>query len=171
MERLGLIIERIALVGGHVSAWLVPVMIALVFFEVFMRYVLRNPPMIADEFSAYMLVAVAFLGMAQTWKEKGHVRISAVIDKLPTKAAAWVRLMSLVLAFAMVIAFCQSSYDYLKYSFKINMSAPTLHNTPLQVPQMALLIGFILVSLIILTQIAKAISNIRHGYKSEEETK
>ena len=54
MKRLGYIVEKIADIGGYFSGWLVFLMMILVFVEVFMRYVLRRPPMVADEFSAYM---------------------------------------------------------------------------------------------------------------------
>jgi len=47
-------------------------MMMLVVVDVFMRYVMRQPLMVSDEFSAYMLVALSYLGFAYTWREKGH---------------------------------------------------------------------------------------------------
>ena len=60
------IIESISNVGGYFSGWLVPLMIVLVLYEVFMRYVVHQPPMVADEFSAYMLVAMLHMA-SSTW--------------------------------------------------------------------------------------------------------
>ena len=65
----------IANLVGFLSAWLVPLMMMLVVVDVFMRYVMRHPLMIADEFSAYLLVALSFLGFAYTWRQGGHVRV------------------------------------------------------------------------------------------------
>ena len=81
-------------------------MIVLIFVEVFMRYVIGQPPMVADEFSAYMLVALSFIGAAYTWREKGHVRITALVTHLPIPVAKWLRLvtMSLALLFSIIIA-------------------------------------------------------------------
>lgn len=168
MKYLGRIIDRIVYAVSYFAAWLVPLMMVLVFVEVFMRYVLHQPPMVADEFGAYMLVTVAFLGLAQTWKEGGHPRITAVVGILPAKVASWVRLIVLVIAFAMGIALCQSAYNYLAHSFKIHMRAPTWLNTPLQVPQMTILIGFIIFSLLLLVQIARTIRDIRSSKRGEE---
>ena len=64
MKRIALLLEKIAYLGGYYSGWLVPLMMMLVVVEVFMRYVLHQPLMVADEFSAYMLVALSYLGMA-----------------------------------------------------------------------------------------------------------
>lgn len=168
MKRLDKIIDRIVYAGGYFSGWLVPLMMVLVFVEVFMRYVLHRPPMVADEFAAYLLVTVAYLGLAQTWKEGGHPRITALVGILPTKVASWVRLIVLVIAFAMAIALCQSGYKYLERSFEIHMRSATWLNTPLQVPQMTILIGFVLFSLLLIVEIARTIRTIRTGKRVEE---
>ncbi|MBE0556342.1 MAG: TRAP transporter small permease subunit, partial [Proteobacteria bacterium] len=75
MKRIGIIVDRIAYLGGWFGGWLVPLMMMLVVVDVFMRYVMNRPLMVSDEFSAYMLVALSFLGLAYTWREKGHVRV------------------------------------------------------------------------------------------------
>ena len=118
MKRLGRIIENIANIGGYFSGWLVPLMMLLVLYEVFMRYVLNQPPMIADEFSAYMLVALTFLGAAYTWKEKGHVRITALISRLPPKVSSWARLIALVIALIFAVILSQAGYHFTAFSFK-----------------------------------------------------
>ena len=60
MKQAGIIIEKVADFFGYVSGWLVPAMMLLVAVEVFMRYVLHDPAMVADEFSAYMLVGLSY---------------------------------------------------------------------------------------------------------------
>ena len=82
IKQIGYFIEKIAYLGGYFSGWLVPLMMMLVVVDVFMRYVMHQPLMVADEFSAYMLVALSFLGLAYTWREKGHVRIEIFVNRL-----------------------------------------------------------------------------------------
>ena len=48
MKQAGIIIEKVADFFGYVSGWLVPAMMLLVAVEVFMRYVLHDPAMVAD---------------------------------------------------------------------------------------------------------------------------
>jgi len=60
MRSLAIIIEKLASGSGFISGLLVPIMMILIVVEVFMRYVLHRPLMIADEFRADMLVALSY---------------------------------------------------------------------------------------------------------------
>lgn len=171
MTRLIHVIESIANIGGYLSGWLVPLMMLLILYEVIMRYIVHRPPIIADEFSAYMLVTLCFLGMAYTWKERGHVRITALVSRLPARIASWIRLGTLVLALVIGIMMSQAIYAYLVYSFKYHMRSATHLLTPLQGPQMTMLIGFILLCPLLIVEIARAIMNIRSGKRVEEATR
>jgi len=116
-------------------------MALLVFIEVISRYVFRQALMVGDEFSAYMLVALCFLGAAYTWKEKGHVRITALVSRLPTKVASWLRLITLVFVFLFVLGLCQASYGFMSMSFKLHMASATWLHFPLQGIHILLPIG------------------------------
>lgn len=146
-------------------------MMLLVLVEVFTRYVLNRPLMLSDEFTAYMLVAVSFLAAAYTWKEKGHVRITALVSRLPPRVSSWVRLITLLLALTATIGLSQSAYSYLQTSFRLHMASGTWLHFPLQGPQMTLIIGFSLLSLLIMVGIARAIMKIRAGEGIEEATR
>ena len=150
MRHLPFAIERLTNVTGWLSGWLVFLMMVLVLVEVFMRYVLNQPPMIADEFSAYMLVAICLLGLAYTWKERGHVRISILISRLPPRVSSWLRLTGLVLAFAFSVGLSHASYSFVALSFKLHIHSATWLHFPLQGPQMTIPIGFGLLSLMLL---------------------
>jgi len=163
------VIERITNLGGYIAGWLVFLLMLLVAFEVFMRYVLHQPPMVADEFGGYMLVALAYIGTAYTWKVKGHIRITVLLDRVPTSVSNWLRLAALVLAFIFFLALSQASYKYLAHSFKLKSASSSWLHFPLQGPQMTLLIGFSLLSLLLIVEITKAIVNMRSGRNVEEE--
>lgn len=168
MKRFGHLIEIIVNGGGHVAGWLVPLLMLLVLFEVFMRYVVHQPPIISDEFGGYMLVAMSYLGLAYTWKEKGHVRITFLVDRLPSRTSSRLRLVALVIAFIFSLALIWSSGMFLALSFKFHLSSPSWVHFPLQGPQMTLALGFVFLSLLLLAAIAKAIINIRSGKRVEE---
>lgn len=167
MKRLRRIIESIAAITGDFAGWLVVAMIALIFFEVFMRYGLNRPPAIADEFSAYMLVALSFLGAAYTWKEKGHIRITALTSRLPIKVASWLRLTTLVCVFLYVLILCLSSYGFMGTSYHFHMASATWMRVPLQGPHMTLAIGFTVFLLMLMVTIGRAIMNIKTGKSAE----
>lgn len=163
MKKLGRIIENLADLLGHLSGWLVFLMMALVVFEVFMRYVLKRPPMVADEFAGYLLVAISYLGIAYAFKDNAHVRITFVIDKLSPRVSNWFRLITLIMALFFTILLSKMSYNYLLFSSKLNMRSSTWIRFPLIWPQITLMIGFIILSLFLIVRIVKMIKDIKSG--------
>ena len=144
-------------------------MIALIIVEVFMRYVLRQPPMVADEFSAYMLVAMSYLGAAYTFRERGHVRITALVSRLPTRVSNWLRVVTLAIALAFSIALTKSGYDLMVVSFRFKMASPTWLNFPWQGPQMTVVIGFAILTLLMAVELAKTVMDASAGINIEEK--
>ena len=154
--------------GGYLSGWLVPVMMVLMVVEAFMRYVIEKPPMIADEFSAYLLVAISYLGLAYTWRQKGHVRITIFVSRFPPRFSSWLRLVTLLLNFIFLLALSQTGYKMIVYALQINLRSSTWLTFPLFWPQLTVFIGFILLTLLLLVEIARAIDKIRAGENVEE---
>lgn len=167
VKRLGNVIESVANLGGYFSGWLVPLMMILVAVEVFMRYVLHRPPGVADEFSAYMLVALSYLGTAYAWRQGAHVRITILVSHLPPRVASWTRLITLLLVFVFLLGLNQAGYRLIVYSLRINMKSPTWVLTPLVWPQMTILIGFTALALLLIVEIARVIVKIRSGENVE----
>jgi len=168
MRLVGQIGKSIVTLISSIAGWAVPVMIVLIMFEVFNRYVLGQSPMVADEFSGYLLVVLAYLGVAYTWKEKGHIRITALVSRLPHKTRSYIRLMTMVLTFAFSVLLTLSSYNYLATSFQIKMKSPSVWLTPLQWPQMAIPIGFTILTILTLISVIEAISTVRSGRSIDE---
>ena len=168
MDRLRRLIERASDMGGYFSGWLVLLMLALVAIEVFMRYALHRPPMVADEFGAYMLVALAYLGAAYTARQRGHVRITVLVSRLPVRIANWLRVVTLAVGFIFSVILVKSSYDLMFFSFRLHLASPTWLNFPLQGPQMTLAIGFTILSLLLAVEIVKTVIKVKSGENVEE---
>jgi TRAP-type C4-dicarboxylate transport system permease small subunit len=168
VKRTRLIVEWVADFCGHFSGWLILAIVGLVFFEVFMRYVINQPPGLVDEFSGYMMVGLSFLGAAYTWKERGHIRITFIITRLPPKTRSYLRLATLILVFLFMVSQVFAGYGFLERSFKYNMSANTWLFTPLQGPHITMVIGLVIFLLILLVAVVRAVANIREGKSSEE---
>lgn len=167
MKRIADFVERIAYLGGYYSGWLVPLMMVLVVVEVFMRYVLHQPLMLADEISAYMLVAVSYLGTAYTWRQGGHVRVTVLVSRLSSRVSSWMRLTGLILVFIFMIELDRVSYKMITYALQINLRSSTWLMFPLFWPQLTIFIGFILLTVLILVDIVQAFIKIRAGEKVE----
>ena len=167
MNRLVSGIEKIAYFGGYLSGWLVPIMMMLVVVDVFMRYVMHQPLMVSDEFSAYMLVALSFLGLAYTWRQGGHVRIEILVSRFPPELYAWVRLFGLILTFIFMMEMDRAAYKMITYALKINLRSSTWLMFPLFWPQLTVFIGFVMLTLLIVIDIIRTGVKIRTGEKVE----
>ncbi len=167
MKRFVNLIDRMADISGYIAGWLVPIMIILIVYEVFMRYVLHNPPMVADEFSAYMLVALSYMGLSYTWRQGGHIRITLLVHRLPTQAANWIRLIGLILSFVFLVGVNHSAFKMIIYANKIDLKSDTWLTFPLFWPQLMVFIGFLLLLLTLFSEITKVVKNIQAGENVE----
>jgi TRAP-type C4-dicarboxylate transport system permease small subunit len=156
---------------GYIAGSLVIFIVLLVLVEVISRYVFNRPLMVADEFGSYLLVAVSYLAAAYCWKEKGHVRITVLVSRLPPRVSSWLRLITMLLALIVAIGLSQSAYSYLRTSFRLGMASGSWLNFPLQGPHMTLMIGFTFLSLLLVVQVTRAINKFRGGEKLEEESR
>ena len=155
-EKSILLTVRLGNLLGWVSGLMVALMMALVIYEVFMRYIFNRPPILADELGAYLLVGISYLGLAYTFMAGGHVRITFLVDKLKPRFAAWLRLSTLAVSEVFIVGMCIACYQYLSFSMMINERSASWLNFPLKYPQSTLLVGFIAYGFVILGEILKA---------------
>jgi len=160
-------IEKVTdVLSGHLQAGIIFFLMIMLLVEVLTRYVLRSPLSIADEMGGYLLVSITFMGLAYTWKEKGHVRVSLLINRLPDKFANLLRFIMLILATAFTLPLIKACYDLISDSLLFESRSGSWLRTPLAYPQTILLIGAILLFLQLVAEIIKA--TITMG-KSEEK--
>jgi TRAP-type C4-dicarboxylate transport system permease small subunit len=76
-----------------------------VLWQVFTRYVLNDPNPYSEEAARYLYVGVVFFGAAAAVRDRSHVGIPFLAEKLPRGAALAVSLamQALVLAFCLLI--------------------------------------------------------------------
>jgi TRAP-type C4-dicarboxylate transport system permease small subunit len=161
MTRLIRCIEFLStVISGDFSGLLVFGMMGIVVIEVVTRYVLHFPLTVADETGGYLLVAVAFLGLAFTWKERAHIRISFITDKLHEGIRRKLRLLTLVVATIFVTVLIYASFELFDYSYIMHIRSPGLR-IPLALPQLALLIGSFLLLLQLMAELLKALRSVK----------
>ena len=149
------------LLGGHLMGWLLMVLMFMILVEVLTRYILRSPLSIAEEYGGYMLVAITFLGLGYTWKERGHVRVEWVINVLSPKAQSWLRLITVIMATAFALIMIKASYDLVSYSYLFGTRSGSWLRTPLIWPQIVLIIGAVLLFVQLIAELIRAVANLK----------
>jgi TRAP-type C4-dicarboxylate transport system permease small subunit len=164
MRTLVYIIEKITdVVSGLIPAWTVFLLMVMVLLEVMTRYLFNAPLSIADELGGFMLVGITFVGLAYTWKERGHVSVEIVTNILPPRVKMWVRFFTLILATIFCWPLIASSYELLQDSLLFGSRSGSWMRTPLVYPQSVLLVGSVLLLLQLIAEIIKAVFALKHS--------
>jgi len=141
MKTLVRFIDSLSNWASKVSAVTLGLMTILILVEITLWNLFEKTTLIADEYSAYGLAAIIFLGAGYCLKERGHIRITLILGFLPEKLS---RVISFI-ATGITTAFMGYLWWYLwkmvRATIRYDSTSGTLTNTPLWIPQTVMLIG------------------------------
>ncbi len=141
MNRLVKLSDALSDIMANISAVILGLMTLVILVEIFLWNMFEKTTLIADEYSAYGLAAIIFLGAGYCLKEKGHIRITLVLGFLPGIAS---RIITFI-ATAVTTLFMGYLWWYLlkmvKSAIRYESTSGTLTNTPLWIPQAIMLVG------------------------------
>ncbi len=141
MKRIIQFTEGISLWAARVSAVLLGLMTVLILIEILLWNTMEKSTLIADEYCAYGLAAIIFLGSGYCLKERGHIRITLVLGLLPDAWARWITCLATALTTAVMGILWWYLYKMVAATWRYHTTSGTLTNTPLWVPQALMLVG------------------------------
>ena len=134
-------IENLSDWAARISAVMLGLMTLLILLEIFIWNIFSKTTLIADEYCAYGLAAIIFLGAGYCLKERGHIRITLVLGFLPQKLSSIITFV----ATGTTTLFMGYLWWYLlkmvQSAIRYNSTSGTLTHTPLWIPQVVMLIG------------------------------
>ena len=169
MKRIEQLINKLSDFSGYLSGLVLILIILLTMAEVVSRYIMKNPLILCDEFGGYSLVLITFLGLAYCWKEKGHIRITFLVDKLPARIVRIIRIVSLSLILFYIGLSTKVSWIFLIGSFKRNIRSNSFLMTPLKWPQMVIPIGLSLLFLVVVFELYKVVKAKQIEKQTDQE--
>lgn len=141
MNRLVTWIEQLSDWMARVSAVILGLMTILILVEIFLWNVVGKTTLIADEYCAYGLAAIIFLGAGYCLKEKGHIRITLVLGLLPDRIARVITCVATGLTTLFMGYLWWYLFKMVGSAVRYESTSGTLTNTPLWIPQTVMLIG------------------------------
>ncbi|SFA95950.1 TRAP-type mannitol/chloroaromatic compound transport system, small permease component [Poseidonocella pacifica] len=117
-------IDSITRAAGKIAAALLLVLVALIFFNVFGRYVIGGSPIWAQELEWHVMAPVALLGITVLMLENGHVRVDMLYDKLPKRAQHLLDLISMLLGVVIALLFIKYSSGFVDSAWSIKEGSP-----------------------------------------------
>lgn len=153
-------IGRVARSASTLAGLAVLVIVALITYDVLMRYFFNEPQLFVDELASFLQIVVIFGGLAYTFRTGGHVRVDLVTARLPPRARAWLRLVGLLgsLGFLVIVMWTtlQSTLTAYRYG---RVSTVMLY--PLWGPMLLIPLGLALLALVMLVALVQQVRLLR----------
>ncbi len=143
--------------GAYLSATLFVMLVLLIMTEIIGRSFFDYSTMRADEYSGYFYLAAVFLGLAYTFDEGGHIRISIVTSRLKGKANRWVDIFAGLMTLAILLFALVYSTSFMLESKEMGMLSEGVSETPLYLTQIPIVIGLAIFALSVLVFVLKRI--------------
>ena len=171
MQRFLLTVDKISTFAGHLFAWLIVALTALICFEVFSRYVLNSPhPWVFD--GQMMLYGVLFMmAGAYTLAKNGHVRGDVLYGFFQPRTQAFFDLVLYLVFFVPgVLALAWAGWTFAGESFAIREhSSVTADGPPIYHFKAFIPVAGFLLLLQGLVEIVRCVLCLRDGHWPNRE--
>jgi len=143
---------RLSDLAAALSAGILAAMVLLILAEILLWNLFEKTTLVADEYSAYGLAAIVFLGSGHCLRCGGHIRLTLVLGLLPQRWAAWLELLAVSLSLLLMAVLWRHLFHMVQATHRYHSTSGTLTNTPLWIPQAVMVAG----AAVLLIQLAAA---------------
>ncbi len=154
------LVERLSFAAGIAAGAAIILILGLICVEVVLRNFFGRSTMIADEFAGYLNVAVVFLGLGYTLRERGFIRIELLYERLRGHALVITRWLITFASIAYVAVLLFYAIKQVVYMYQGNIRSDNLSEAPLYIPQLLVVIGCALLLLQLLTYVVNRVRNV-----------
>ncbi len=155
LKRIVNVIDRLSDYGAYLSAFLLIVIITLIITNIALMSFFNSSIMITDEYSAYIFAAFIMFSLSYTLKKNAHIKITVVSSKLPETPAKILKIITLFVAFSMSLFITYNAAFMVYQAYIYQMRADTVAQTLIYIPQLCMPLGFLMLSLQLLSEILK----------------
>ncbi len=163
----------VALKIGRSIAWiLVALMVFIVLYQVFFRYVLNDAPSWSEAAARALMVWMAFLVAPSAYRWGAYVSIDMFIHALPDRTRYTMSFALNIIALILIVVLLWLSLDFVDRGF--TRRAQGLPAAFLGIPmkaawvRLAMPVGFLLMITVAIELIVKGYSYIRHPERADE---
>jgi TRAP-type mannitol/chloroaromatic compound transport system permease small subunit len=124
-------INRINSIAGYLVSWLTTLLVLVVCYDVFSRYLVGKSFVAIQELQWHIFAIIFLAGAGYTLKMDKHVRVDLFYSNLSNKGKAWINLLGTILfliPFSLVIIW--TSKDFVVNSFQIKEISPNPGGLP-----------------------------------------
>lgn len=142
---------------------------ALTLTEIILRTFFSKTTYISEEYTGYLMVAITFLALSYTLKEKGHIRMTLLHSVVKGKARVFLDIYAFIVGFAICAVITYTTSQFFWGSVVSQTRSMHVSGTYLAVPQFFMPLGFFMMSVQFLAEITRSILRLRLGTVEEYE--
>ncbi len=94
-----------------------------------------------DAYAGYAMAAASFFALAHTLKRGEHIRVTLILQRLPTGARRFMEILCLGVAVLMTGFFAWYAWDMVYWSWEFESRSDAMDASPLWIPQLAMSLG------------------------------
>lgn len=134
---------------GVAISWLTTLLMLIVCFDVFTRYLLKRSSMVVQELEWHIFAIIFLLAAGYTLKHDRHVRVDVFYIKFSPRARAWINFIgSMIFLIPFAVLVIWASNNFVAASFQIGETSPDPGGLPARfLLKACVLLGFFLLFL------------------------
>jgi TRAP-type C4-dicarboxylate transport system permease small subunit len=150
---------------GLAISVLMPAMVLILFYEVVSRYVFKSPTIWTYDMAIFMFGYIGLLSGAYVHKNRKHVNVDIIYDRLSPRGKAISETITGLLFFFFIILVIIYSFDNAMYAFKHHEATATEWGPPIGHFKLMIPIG---ASLLFLQELANWFQSLYHAITNKE---
>lgn len=170
MEKVVAFIDRISNAAGVASAALVLIGLTLIMIEIIIRGTYGGTLLIALEYVRYITCAVTFLALGYTLKEKGHIRVNFLQNKLNEQQRLKLEMYSYLVGFLVAVVLTITTFNLFYMHLMSGSTAYTISQTPMAIPTFFMPVGLFVFALQFVAEFLRTMIFLRTGQTGEVES-
>jgi TRAP-type C4-dicarboxylate transport system permease small subunit len=120
-----------------------------------------------DEFASWSMAAMAFLGLAHTFKSGDMIRVGLLTERLTGRTKQVSEILALLIAFGFTAFFSWHAVNFTYYSWLTNDMAQGVVPVQLWIPQLGYCLGLVLLAVAILDELVHVLAGNKPRYEKE----
>lgn len=161
IERISKLLNR---VGAVIAVLLIVYMLGHILLEIALR-LFGHSTFILDEFIGYAVATMSFLGLPYVLEKGGLIRVSLLLECFPETKQWPLELFSSLVTAGCFLWLSTFWLQNVQRSYRRGTVSETMAETPIWLPESAILVGMWLISITLLVRALK-IMVLRSGYSS-----
>jgi TRAP-type C4-dicarboxylate transport system permease small subunit len=120
-----------------------------------------------DDFAAWCMAAMAFLGLAHTFKSGEMIRVGLLIDRFSGRTRQLIEIAALVVGIVFVGYFAWHAYNFTYFSWLTKEVATGIVPLPMWIPQLGYSGGLVILTIAMIDELVRVLAGYKPSYERE----